>query len=125
MSDKGRPEEQGGDSGEEERIHALDADDPAAALLRGLREFIRHESHDLSLRQMAVLILCVDARESQTVGAIARHLQIRQPPVSRAIDHLERAELVKRKTNPKDGRGIWVLPTPRGRRLCTQFSLWQ
>lgn len=102
----------------------LDPIDPVLGLLNGLREFIRHESHDLSLRQMAVLLVCVDAREPQTIGALARHLRIGQPPVSRAVDHLEAAELVRRKTDPKDGRGILVVATPRGRRVCTQFSLW-
>ena len=89
-----------------------------AFLLQGMLDFVRLLGRDLSLRQLTILLICVDALELQTIGGIAQHLGIARIPTSRAVDYLAGAGLIWRKTNPEDGRSILIGPTPTGRRLC-------
>jgi DNA-binding MarR family transcriptional regulator len=80
------------------------------------------DDRDLSLRQMAVLLVCQSADQPQTVRGLAQHLDIAKPPVTRAVDRLERAGLAARQENPAEGRSILITITAAGRRFSNKFA---
>ncbi|MCB8883973.1 transposase [Acidisoma cellulosilytica] len=77
----------------------------------------QNDNHDLSLRQLAVLALCLQAELGQTVRAMASNLEIPRASVTRAVDRLEQAGYVQRLSDPFDGRSVVVIAT----RSATSF----
>jgi DNA-binding MarR family transcriptional regulator len=98
---------------------------PSDALVELLLErtlaLVRHEGRDLSLRQMAILLVCQAADDLQTVRGLALHLAIAKPAVTRAVNRLQAAGLVKREADPSDRRSVLIAPTASGRRYALQF----
>lgn len=82
---------------------------------------VRTENRDLSLRQLAVLLLCEAAAEPQTVRGLARLLKISGPAVTRVVERLEKEQLVVRRPDCKDRRGVIIAPTSSGKLYCLQF----
>jgi DNA-binding MarR family transcriptional regulator len=77
----------------------------------------------LTFARYEVLMLLVFSREGELPpGTIGRRLQVGAASVTNALDRLEAAGLVRRRTNPSDGRGVLAQLTPAGRRLAEQAT---
>jgi len=90
-------------------------------LLERTLDLVRQEGRDLSLRQIAILLVCEAADDLPTVRGLAVHLAIAKPAVTRAINRLQAAGLAKRKADPSDRRSVLIAPTPAGRRYALQL----
>jgi DNA-binding MarR family transcriptional regulator len=91
-------------------------------LLERTVDLVRQEGRDLSLRQLAVLLVCDAAADPQTVRGLARHLEIAKPAVTRAVDRLKAAGLVRRTVDPSDRRSVLISCTPAGHGYCSRFT---
>jgi DNA-binding MarR family transcriptional regulator len=73
----------------------------------------------LTFARYEVLMLLVFAQQGELpLGKIGQRLQVGAASVTNAIDRLERDELVRRRVNPEDGRGVLAAITKRGRDLA-------
>lgn len=90
-------------------------------LLERTMDLVRQAGRDLSLRQIAILLVCDSARNPQTVRGLAQYLEIVKPAVTRAVNRLETAGFVRRKPDPRDRRSVLVVSTASGRRYALQF----
>src|SRR4051812_37534492 len=70
----------------------------------------------LTLAQL-LLAGVVDAHPGMTVRELARAAGVTQPTVTRALDGLERHDLVRREASPRDRRCVLVDLTDTGREL--------
>ncbi|WP_284945333.1 MarR family transcriptional regulator [Acidisoma cladoniae] len=95
--------------------------DFAALLACRITTLMREKDRDLTLRQLAVLLICCTSKQPWTVKGLAIRLMIPTPSITRAVDHLERAGLVKRGDNPDDWRSVLVTITPDGKRYAARF----
>ncbi|MBL6082597.1 MarR family transcriptional regulator [Belnapia sp. T18] len=75
---------------------------------------IRCDRPDLTLRQLAVLLIVYQTEELQTVRGLAKHLNISKPVVTHVLNRLEELDLAYRKIDPKDRRSVLVQRTPGG-----------
>jgi DNA-binding MarR family transcriptional regulator len=114
----------------------VDIDDPAArrARLAGADEFVdalaelsfviqgvltrTGAKHDLSLTQLRLLGILRDHEPS--MQQLAQRLGLDKSSVTGLIDRAERRGMVRRETNPSDGRGVRVVITALGRELARE-----
>lgn len=79
--------------------------------------------HGLTFARFEVLRLLAFTRRAELpVGKIGERLQVHPASVTNAVRRLEEAGLVKRRTNPDDGRSVLAEITTAGRSLvesCT------
>ncbi|WP_408735130.1 MarR family transcriptional regulator [Belnapia moabensis] len=75
---------------------------------------MRSDQPDLSMRQLAVVLVVYQTEEPQTVRGLAASLNIQKPAVTRALDCLEEIDLARRKVDPRDRRSIIVERTGTG-----------
>ena len=85
-------------------------------------ETVRSEAPDLTARQMAVLMTVRLAEGPHTVRGLASTLNVGKPAITRALDTLSRLGFVQRRRDPKDGRNVFVEPTPRGEDFLDQLG---
>jgi DNA-binding MarR family transcriptional regulator len=101
--------------------------DPFTRLPELLRETImglvqqRQSGRDLTALQLAVLLVCYLDEGPHTVRGLAQRLGVAQSVISRAIDRLELDDLVERRVDPTDKRGIVVAHTTAGRVFMTKL----
>lgn len=87
-------------------------------------EAVRRGYDDLTIRQLAILLIIYGDDEKPTVRGLASQLRISRPAVSRVLDRLCGKGLARRMTDPRDRRSILVRRTPHGsRRLLHLQSL--
>lgn len=68
---------------------------------------VRSDTRDLTTRQLAVFLTCYLGDEGQTVRGLAAYLDIPKPSISRALDRLAGAKLVKRVPTRKTVEAYW------------------
>lgn len=74
--------------------------------------------HDLKLVQLEALVyLSVANRYSDTAGALTEYLGVTKGTVSQTLRVLERRGLVRKSTDPDDGRVVHCSLTPRGKAI--------
>ena len=97
--------------------------DRARELLQGIRGLVRRfsvaERADVAccgvtVAQAATLETLV-REESMRLGALGRRLGVTPSTLSRNVERLETAGLVRREADPEDARSSWVSLTPKGR----------
>lgn len=76
---------------------------------------LRLGTYDMSMRQLAALLICYGEEEPQTVRGLARRLNVSRPAISKMLNVLEMSDLVRRKTDPRDRRSVVVARTQAGR----------
>ena len=76
----------------------------------------------MSARQFALLLQVYLAPPPHTVRALARELAMSKPAVSRALDALGRLDLVRRKRDDADRRGVLVQRTVKGAVFLREFA---
>jgi DNA-binding MarR family transcriptional regulator len=74
--------------------------------------------HDLSLTQLRLLGILRDHQPS--MQQLAHRLGLDKSSVTGLIDRAERRGMVRRETDPSDGRGVRVVITTCGRELASQ-----
>jgi DNA-binding MarR family transcriptional regulator len=93
-----------------DRLHSA-----AVHLLRRLRR--QDEAMGLTPARASALSVLVFGGRAVTLGALAQAEQVSAPTVTRLIVGMERDGLVRRESDPKDGRLVWLHPTAKGTRL--------
>lgn len=86
----------------------------AIRLLRALRR--QDDKWGLSAPRLSALSVVVFGGPI-TPGRLARAEQVRPPTMTRLIQALESAGLVKRTSDPDDRRIMWIKATPNGKKL--------
>jgi DNA-binding MarR family transcriptional regulator len=82
------------------------------------------EAHCLSLDQYGVLITLVSAPGMHLrMGELGACRLVSPSKISRAVDELERARLVKRTRDPGDGRSFLATMTRRGLRMLREAQV--
>ncbi len=61
-----------------------------------LAESVRRDKHDLSARQMAVLLSVYTTAPPHTVRGLAKALNVSKPAITRALDRLGRLDFLRR-----------------------------
>jgi DNA-binding MarR family transcriptional regulator len=75
----------------------------------------------MTFQEAAVLMRCVEAGEI-VPGRLALVLARDKGKITRFVDRLEAAELVKRSVNPRDRRFSVIKATPKGKRLAERIA---
>jgi DNA-binding MarR family transcriptional regulator len=75
-----------------------------------------HRRLGVSVAQLATLSYLAP-RNGCTMTEIAGLLDLHKPAASAMLRRLERARLVRREPNPRDGRGALLFLTPKGERV--------
>jgi DNA-binding MarR family transcriptional regulator len=85
-------------------------------------EAVRSDEPDLTARQLAVLMTVYLSPPPHTVRGLAATLDVTKPAITRALDTLERYQLVRRKKDEEDLRNVLVQRTVRGSIYLTDFG---
>jgi DNA-binding MarR family transcriptional regulator len=85
--------------------------DVLSAVMCGL---VRSDDTDLSARGLAILLAIATMPGPHTVRGMAERLAISRPAITRTLDRLEALGLVRRVSDPDDGRSVLVRPTKAG-----------
>lgn len=86
----------------------------AIRLLRALRR--QDDKWGLSAPRLSALSVVVFGGPI-TLGDLARAEQVRPPTMTKLVQALEAAGLVRRKPDPDDRRIMWITATPNGKKL--------
>jgi DNA-binding MarR family transcriptional regulator len=89
-------------------------------VLRLARRLRRTADGGLTATQLSALAT-IEIRGPLRLGDLAAHEGIAPPTVSRLVDHLEGAGLVRRHTDARDGRSFLVALTPAGEGLLAEL----
>ncbi len=94
---------------------ASDSKEPRLGMLRqSMVELVRREGRDLTVRQLAIFLVCYLESGEQTIRGLAATLNVGKPVVTRALDQLAAFDLVRRRGDPRDRRSILVQRTRAG-----------
>ena len=85
-----------------------------------LNFLLAQKQHDLSIRQLSVLLEC--AAGSQTVRGLAACLNVSKPAITRAADKLVAKGWMQRKKDQTDGRSVILSLTRPGQKFATRFA---
>ncbi|TAN01644.1 MAG: MarR family transcriptional regulator [Rhizobiaceae bacterium] len=83
---------------------------------------VRAEAHDLSLRQMAILLTVYLDPPPHTVRGLAARLGVTKPVVTRALDTMGAMKLLSRHRDEKDRRNVLVRRTVEGALYVERFG---
>ncbi|WP_022710340.1 MarR family transcriptional regulator [Pseudochrobactrum sp. AO18b] len=75
---------------------------------------VRDETHDLTWRQMAILLTIYLETPPHTVRALAARLGVTKPVITRALDTMGTMGLVSRHRDPRDLRNVLIKRTVSG-----------
>jgi DNA-binding MarR family transcriptional regulator len=90
-------------------------DDPFLLLVRdNIEGRVQREGPDLTVRQLAVLMVCAIDEGPHTVRGVAARLRMSRPAVTRAVDRLTTLGLMQRLDDPRDRRSVLLRPSRRG-----------
>ena len=85
-------------------------------------ELVRSNEPDLTARQTAVMLTVYLTPPPHTVRGLSAHLKVKKPAITRALDTLEKYDLVRRKRDEEDLRSILVQRTVRGSVYLTEIG---
>ncbi|HRP78823.1 MAG TPA: MarR family transcriptional regulator [Aquamicrobium sp.] len=83
---------------------------------------VRAASHDLTMRQMAVLLTVYLDPPPHTVRGLAERLGVTKPVITRALDTMGAMKLVSRHRDDKDRRNVLVRRTVEGALFVERFG---
>ena len=90
-------------------------------LLGGLDGLLRQYGLTFA-RYEALVLLAFSRRGALPLRVIGDRLMVHPTSVTNTVDRLERDGLVRRRPNPRDGRGILAEITPSGREVMTRAT---
>ncbi len=77
-------------------------------------QLVRDGGHDLSARQMAILLTIYLDMPPHTVRGLARKLTVTKPVITRALDAMGQMDLVARRRDTADRRNVVIQRTVQG-----------
>ncbi|MCO5155729.1 MAG: MarR family transcriptional regulator [Aquamicrobium sp.] len=83
---------------------------------------VRAASHDLTMRQMAILLTVYLDPPPHTVRALAAKLDVTKPVITRALDTMGAMGLVSRHRDERDRRNVLVRRTVEGALFVERFG---
>src|SRR6266568_3955767 len=75
---------------------------------------VQRDGPDLTVRQLAVLMICAIDDGPHTVRGMAARLSMSRPAVTRAVDRLTMLDLMQRLDDPRDRRSVLLRTSRRG-----------
>jgi len=75
---------------------------------------VRDADHDLSVRQMAILLTVYFDAPPHTVRGLAQHLGVTKPVITRALDSMGQMKLLARRRDERDRRNVLIQRTVEG-----------
>jgi DNA-binding MarR family transcriptional regulator len=75
---------------------------------------VRSGGHDLSSRQLAVLLTIYLELPPHTVRGLAKRLNVTKPVITRALDSMGQLDLVARRRDASDRRNVIIQRTVQG-----------
>jgi len=75
---------------------------------------VRGDFHDLTMRQMAILLTIYLDPPPHTVRSLAEKLDVSKPVITRALDTMGAMKLVSRHRDEKDRRNVLIRRTVEG-----------
>ena len=87
-----------------------------------IAEGVRRDAPDLTVRQMAVLLLVYMTEAPHTVRGLAEALNISKPAGTRALDRLGKLEYLRRKEDEFDRRSVLVRRTVKGSIFLREYG---
>jgi DNA-binding MarR family transcriptional regulator len=85
--------------------------------MRDLRSGLREEC---TMPQFDVLAQLARVEDGLTFSALSEKLLVTAGNLTGIVDRLEKLELARRETNPRDRRQIFIRLTPRGKEYCAK-----
>jgi len=79
---------------------------------------------DISMREYDVLYTLSKCPEPVRLSELNRHVLLSQPALSRLVDRLVERDLVERKADPADGRGVRLSLTGSARSATGTPAAW-
>lgn len=92
-----------------------------AVLQRATVALVRRNGLDFTARQLSVFLRVYVYATPQTAGDLAQALNVHKGAISRALDHLVEADLVRRKPNLEDYRSVLAGRTAKGAALMREI----
>lgn len=89
---------------------------------KALIDAVRSEKPDLNCRQMALMLIVYLEDGPHTVRGLAAKLGVSKPVITRALNSLGQLGFLKRKTDPKDRRNLFVQRTVKGAVYLSEFA---
>ena len=83
---------------------------------------VRAASHDLTMRQMAILLTVYLDPPPHTVRGLAEKLAVTKPVITRALDTMGALKLVSRHRDEKDRRNVLIRRTVDGALFVERFG---
>ncbi|HEX2727115.1 MAG TPA: MarR family winged helix-turn-helix transcriptional regulator [Beijerinckiaceae bacterium] len=77
-------------------------------------DLVRGGEHDLSARQVAILLTIYLEMPPHTVRGLAKKLGVTKPVITRALDTMGKLELVARRRDEADRRNVIIQRTVHG-----------
>ncbi|MBL6458987.1 winged helix-turn-helix transcriptional regulator [Belnapia sp. T6] len=100
----------------------LSTDELLSVIHGALLSEVRREDADLTMRQIAILLMVYLTDEPQTVRGLAAHLRISKPAVTRGMDRLVLFELIRREEEPEDRRSVIAVRTAAGAEMMERLK---
>ena len=82
----------------------------------------RDGERDLTLRQLAVLLICCTEDQDQTARELSGALEVTPPVIGRVAERLSRCGLLLRKPNLRDRRSFLLAKTQSGTELLNELQ---
>lgn len=83
---------------------------------------VRDGAHDLTMRQMAILLTIYLDPPPHTVRGLAAKLEVTKPVITRALDTMGALRLVSRHRDPADKRNVLIKRTVEGVLFVERFG---
>jgi DNA-binding MarR family transcriptional regulator len=83
---------------------------------------VRSDDHDLSMRQIVILLTIYMEAPPHTVRGLAAKLEVSKPVITRALDSMGKLELVTRRRDERDRRNVLVQRTVKGALFLEGFA---
>lgn len=80
----------------------------------GMARLVNGPVGDMTARQLAILLNIYLAEPPHTVRSLSQSLNISKAATTRALDRLERGNLIRRRENPEDRRSMHIQRTVTG-----------
>jgi DNA-binding MarR family transcriptional regulator len=77
----------------------------------------------ISLPQYSIMMVLAYAEKGLSIGALAIRLRVSQPFITAEIGKLVASQLVFKRSNPADRRGVLVALSPKGRIVTNRIAL--
>ena len=91
-----------------------------AVLVQWARRFRNVESETGLTAERLELLALLESAGPLTAGELSEELRVTRPAITRMVSGLEDDGLVRRSTNPLDGRSVITRLTPAGRRMLNR-----